>query len=182
MEPPAGFGAEGGGGGASDGARIGQGAEGEVHLPKEAKILAAAGGRGGADHLGWRDAGLTEPLPQGTGLAAAGPGVGIETEELDALGVPQGLAGQLSQGVVEEEEHGQAAEVTEGAAVYLPDAVVVKQKAVKVDQATEHVLWEGADSVAMQEKLAQVDEVRKDVVLQEVEIILLKKKRNKWKV
>lgn len=30
----------------------------------------------------------------------------------------------------------------------------------------------------MQEKLAQVDEVRKDVVLQEVEIILLKKKRS----
>lgn len=29
----------------------------------------------------------------------------------------------------------------------------------------------------MQEKLAQVDEVRKDVVLQEVKIILLRKKR-----
>lgn len=29
----------------------------------------------------------------------------------------------------------------------------------------------------MQEKLAQVDEVRKDVILQEVKIILLRKKR-----
>jgi len=29
----------------------------------------------------------------------------------------------------------------------------------------------------MQEQLAQVDEVRKDVILQEVEIILLKKKK-----
>ena len=52
MEPPAGFGAEGGGGGASDGARVGQGAEGEVHLPEEAEVLATAGRRGGADDLG----------------------------------------------------------------------------------------------------------------------------------
>lgn len=31
----------------------------------------------------------------------------------------------------------------------------------------------------MQEKLAQVDEVRKDVVLQEVKVIVLRKKRKK---
>lgn len=151
MEPPAGLGAEGGGGGASDGAWVGQGAEGEVHLTKEAKVLAAAGGRGSADHLGWRDTCLTEPLPQGAGLTATGPGVGVEPQELNALGVPQGLAGQLSQRVIEEEEHGQAAKVTEGAAVHLPDAVVMEEKAVEVDQAAEHILWEGADPVAMQE-------------------------------
>lgn len=177
MEPPAGFGAEGGSGGASNGAWVRQGAEGEVHLTEEAEVLATASGRWGTHHLWWRDTGLTEPLPQGAGLTPAGPGVGIEAEELDSLRVPQGLTGQFSQGVVEEEEHGEAAEVPKGSAVHLPDAVVMEEKAVKIDQATEHVLWEGADTVAMQEKLAQVDEVRKDVVLQEVKIILLRKKR-----
>lgn len=49
MEPPAGLGAEGGGGGAGNGARVRQRAEGEVHLTKEAEILATTGGRGGAD-------------------------------------------------------------------------------------------------------------------------------------
>lgn len=179
VEPPAGFGAECGGGGASDGAWIGQGAEGEVHLTEEAKVLPTAGWRGGADHLGRGNAGLAEPLPQGAGLAAARPGVGVEAEELDALRVPQGLAGQLGQGVVEEEEHGQAAEVAERAAVHLPDAVVMEEKAVQVDQTTKHVLWEGSDAVAMQEQLAQVDEVRKDVILEEVEVIFLKEKRKR---
>lgn len=173
MEPPAGLGAEGGGGGAGNGARVRQRAEGEVHLTKEAEILATTGGRGGADDFRWGDTGLTEPLPQGTGLTATRPGVGIEAEELDALGVPQSLAGQLSQSVIEEEEHCQAAKVTEGPAVHLSDAVVVEEKAIEVDQAAEHVLWKGTDTVAMQEQLTQVDEVRKDVILQEVKIILL---------
>jgi len=93
VEPPAGFGAKGGGGGTSDGAGIGKGAGGEVHLTKKAEVLVAAGSRGCADNLGRRDAGLTEPLPQAASLAAAGPGVGVEAEELDPLGVPQGLAG-----------------------------------------------------------------------------------------
>lgn len=140
MDPPAGFGAEGGGGGAPNGAGVGQGAEGEVHLTKEAQVLAAAGGGGGADHIGGRNAGLAEPLPQGTSLTATGPGVGVEAEELDALCVPQGLTGQLGQGVVEQEEHGETAQVTEGAAVHLPDAVVVEQEAVQVDEAAEYVL------------------------------------------
>lgn len=68
--------------------------------------------------------------------------------------VPQSLAGQLSQGVVEKKEHGEAAEVAKGAAVHLPDAVVMQEKAVKVDQATEHILGESADAIAVQEQLA----------------------------
>lgn len=176
MEPPAGFCAEGGGCGASNGAWVRQGAEGKVHLTKEAKILSATSWRGGANDLWRRDTSLPEPLPQGTGLTAAWPGVSVKTEEFNALGVPQCLAGELSQRVVEEEEHGQAAEVTKGATVHLPDAVVMEQETIKVNQATKHVLWEGANAVAMQKQLAQVDEVRKDVILQEMEIILLQQR------
>lgn len=179
MEPPAGFGAEGGGGGAGDGTWVGQGAEGKVHLAEEAEVLAPAGGGRGTDHLRGGDAGLAEPLPQGPGLTATGPGVGVEAEELDTLRVPQSLAGQLGQGVVEEKEHGEAAQVAEGAAVHLSDSVVVQEEAVEVDQASEHVLRERADAVAMQEKLAQVDEVREDVVLQEVEVILLDRTKSR---
>lgn len=87
-------------------------------------------GWGGAHELRGGDAGLAEPLPEGASLTAAGPGVTVEAEELDALGVPHGLAWQLGQGVVEQVKDGQAAQVTESPAVDLPDAVVVEKKAV----------------------------------------------------
>ena len=140
MEPPAGFGAERGGGGAADGTWVGQGAESKVHLTEEAEVLAPAGGGRGTNDLGGGDAGLAEPLPQGSGLTATRPRVGVEAEELDTLRVPQSLARQLGQGVVEEKEHGETAKVAEGAAVHLSDAVVVQEKAVEVDQPSEHVL------------------------------------------
>lgn len=158
-EPPAGLGAEGGRGGSSQRARVGQRAEGEVQLPEESQVLAAALGWGGAHELRGGDAGLAEPLPEGAGLTAAGPGVTIEAEELDALGVFHGLAWQLGQGVVEQVKDGQAAQVTESPTVDLPDAVVVDKEAVQVDQASEHILREGTDAVPMQEEMGEVDQI-----------------------
>ena len=158
-EPPAGLGAEGGCGASSKRAGVRQRAEGEVQLPEKAEVLAATLGRGGAHEVRGGDAGLAEPLPERAGLAAAGPGVAIEAEELDALGVFHGLAGQLGQGVVEQVEDGQTTQVTESPAVDLPDAVVVDQESVQVDQASEHILREGADAVSMQEEVSEVDQI-----------------------
>lgn len=158
-EPPAGLGAEGGRGASRQRAGVRHRAEGEVQLPEESEVLAATLGWGGAHELGGGDAGLAEPLPEGTGLAATGPGVAVEAEELDALGVFHGLAGQLSQGVVEQVKDSQAAQVAESPAVDLPDAVVVDQEAVQVDQASEHVLREGTDAVSMQEEVGEVDQI-----------------------
>lgn len=77
--------------------------------------------------------GLTEPLPYGARLTAAGPGVSVEPQEFNALQVPQRLTGQLSHGVVEQEQHGQTAQVPEGAAVHLADTVVMEKQPVQVD-------------------------------------------------
>lgn len=158
-EPPAGLGAEGGRGGAGQGAGVRQRAEGEVQLSQEPEVLAATLGGGGAHDLRGGDAGLAEPLPEGAGLAAAGPGIAVEAEELDVLHILHGLARQLGQGVVEEVEDGQAAQIAESPAVDLLDAVLVEEEAVQVDQASEHVLGEGADAVPMQEQVCQVDQV-----------------------
>lgn len=158
-EPPACLGAEGGRGGSSQRAGVRHGAEGEVHLPEEPEVLATALGWGGAHKLGGGNAGLAEPLPQGAGLTAAGPGVTIQAEELDALDVLHGLAWQLGQGVVEQVKDGQAAQVAESTAVDLPDAVVMDEEAVQVDQASEHVLRESADSVSMQEEMSEVYQI-----------------------
>lgn len=138
--PPARLGAEGGGGASSQRAGVGHGAEGKVQLPEEAEVLASALRGRHAHELGGGEASLAEPLPQAAGLAAARPGVAVEAEELDALDVPHGLAGQLGQGVVEQVKDGEATQVAERFAVDLPDAVVMHEQAVQVDQASEHVL------------------------------------------
>ncbi len=117
--------------------------------------------------------GASEELPQGTSLAAAGPGVVVQPQELNGGDVTHGLTGQLCQGVVEEEEHGQPAQVTESTAIDLTDPVVVQQQTVEVDQAMEHVLGQSADAVAVQEELAKVDQVSEEIVLDEVELVLL---------
>lgn len=138
--PPARLGAEGGGGASSQRAGVGHGAESKVQLPEEPEVLASALGGRHAHELGGGEASLTEPLPEAAGLAAAGPGVAVEAEELDALDVPHGLAGELGQGVVEQVENGEATQVAESLAVDLPDTVVVDEQAVQVDQASEHIL------------------------------------------
>lgn len=76
-EPPTGFGAEGGGGGSSQGAGVRHRAEGEVQLPEESEVLATTLGWRGANQVWWGDAGFAEPLPQGTGFTTAGPWVAI---------------------------------------------------------------------------------------------------------
>lgn len=140
--------------------------------------MATTLGWGGAHELRGRDPGVTEPLPEGTGFTAAGPGVIIEAEELDALDVFHGLAWQLSQRVVEEVKDGQATQISEGPAVDLPDAVFMNKEAVQVDQASEHVLREGTDAVSMQEEMGEVDQIREQVILQKVELILLEETKN----
>lgn len=131
--PPACLGAEGGGGASSQRAGVGHGAEGKVQLSEEAKVLASALSGRHARELGGGEASLAEPLPQAAGLAATRPGVVVEAQELDALDVPHGLAGELGQGVVEQVEDGQATQVAECFAVDLPDSVVVDEQAVQVD-------------------------------------------------
>lgn len=158
-EPPAGFGAEGGCGGSSQGSRVRQRAESKVQFPEESEILATTLRWGRAHELRRGDAGFAEPLPEGTGLAAAGPGITIEAEELDTLGIFHGLAWQLSQGVVKKIKDGQAAKVTKSPTVDLPDAVVMDKEAVQVDQASEHILREGTDTVSMQEEMCEVDQI-----------------------
>lgn len=172
-EPPAGLGAEGGGGGAGERAGVGKGAQGEVHLPQEAQVLSATGSGGSAQHVGAGYTGATEELPQGTSLAAACPGVVVQAQELDGVDVAHGLTGQLCQRVVEEKEHGQPAQVAESAAVDLTDPVVVQQQPIEVHQTTEHVLGQGADAVSVNEELAEVDQVGKKIILDEVELVLL---------
>ncbi len=172
-EPPAGLGAEGGGGGAREGAGVRKWAQGEVHLPQEAQVLSTTRSWGGAQNLGAGQTGTSEELPQGTSLAAASPGVVVQPQELDGGDVTHGLTGQLCQGVVEKEEHGQPAQVAESAAIDLTDPVVVQQQTVEVDQAMEHVLGQSADAVAVQEELAEVDQVSEEIVLDEVELVLL---------
>lgn len=150
-EPPARLGAEGGGCGSGHGAGVRHGAEGEIHLTQESEVLATALGWGGAHDFWGGDAGFAEPLPEGTGLTAAGPGVAVEAQELDTLGVLHGLAWQLGQRVVEKVKDRQATQIAESPTVHLPDAVVMEKEAVQVDQASEHILREGTDSVPMQE-------------------------------
>lgn len=99
--PPACLGAKGGGGASSQRAGVRHGAEGKVQLSEEAEVLASALRGRHAHELGGGEASLAEPLPQAVGLAAARPGVAVEAEELDALDVPHGLAGELGQRVVE---------------------------------------------------------------------------------
>lgn len=158
-EPPTGLGAEGGRGASSHGAGVRQRAEGKVQLTQESEVLAATLAGGAAHDLGGGDASFAEPLPEGAGLAAAGPGVAVEAEELDVLHVFHGLARQLGQGVVEEVKDGQPAQIAEGPAVDLSDAVLVEEEAVQVDQASEHVLGEGADAISVQEKMGEVDQI-----------------------
>ncbi len=172
-EPPAGLGAEGSGGSAREGAGVGKWAQGKVHLPQKAQVLSTTRCWGGAQNLGAGQTGASEELPQGTSLAAAGPGVVVQPQELDGGDVTHGLTGQLCQGVVEEEEHGQPAQVTESTTIDLTDPVVVQQQTVEVDQAMEHVLGQSADTVAVQEELAEVDQVSEEIVLDEVELVLL---------
>lgn len=158
-EPPAGLGAEAGCCGASQGAWVRHRAEGEIHLTEESEVLAATLGWGGAHDLRGGDAGFAEPLPEGTGLTAAGPGVAVEAQELNALSVLHGLAWQLRQGVVEKVKDCQTTQIAERPTVHLSDAVVVEKQAVQVDQASEHILREGTDAVPMQEKMGQVDQI-----------------------
>lgn len=172
-EPPAGLGAEGGGGGASEGAGVGKWAQSEVHLPQEAQVLSTTRSWGSAHNLGAGHTGTSEELPQGTSLTAARPGVVVQPQELDGGDVTHGLTGQLCQGVVEEKEHGQPAQVAESAAIDLTDSVVVHQQTIEVHQATEHILGQSADAVAMQEELAEVDQVGEEIILDEVELIFL---------
>lgn len=180
-KPPACLGAERGCGASSQRAGVGHGAEGKVQLSEKSEVLTAALGRRHAHELRGGEANLTEPLPEGTGLTAAGPGITIEAEELDVLDIPHRLTGKLGQGVVEQVEDGQATQVTERFAVDLSDAVVMDKEAVQVDQASEHILREGTDAVSMQEKMGEVDQIREQVILQEVELILLEQNQNTQK-
>lgn len=158
-EPPAGLGAEGGCGASSQRAGVWQRTQGKVQLPEKSEVLATTWGWGGAYELGGGNAGLAEPLPEGTGLTAAGPGITIETEELDALGIFHGLTRQFGQGVIEQVEDGQATQVTESSAIDLPDAVVMDKEAVQIDQASEHILREGTDTVSVQKEMGEVDQI-----------------------
>lgn len=158
-EPPAGLGAEGGCGASSQRARVRQRTQGKVQLPEKSEVLAATWGRGGAYEIRGGNAGLAEPLPEGASLTAAGPGITIETEELDALGVFHCLTRQLGQGVIEQVEDGQATQVTESSPIDLPDAVVMDKEAVQVDQASEHILREGTDTVSVQKEMGEVDQI-----------------------
>lgn len=157
--PPARLGAEGCGGASSQRAGVGYGAEGKVQLSEEAEVLASTVRGRHAHEIGGGKTGVAEPLPQAPGLAAARPGIAVEPEELDALDVPHGLAGELGQGVVEQVEDGEATQVAESFAVDLPDAVVVDEQAVQVDETTEHVLRERTDAVSVQEEVREVDQV-----------------------
>lgn len=158
-EPPAGLGAKRCRSASSQRARVRQRAEGKVQLPEKSEVLATSLGWGGAHQLRGGDAGLTEPLPEGTGLTAAGPGITIEAKELDALGIFHCLTWQLGQGVVEQVEDGQATQITESSTIDLSDAVIMDKEAVQVDQASEHILREGTDAVSMQEKMCEVDQI-----------------------
>lgn len=158
-EPPAGLGAEGGCGASRQRAGVRQRTQGKVQLPEKSEVLAATWGWGGAYELRGGNAGLAEPLPEGASLTAAGPGVTIETEELDALGIFHCLARQLRQGVIEQVEDGQATQVTESSAIDLPDAVVMDKETVQVDQASEHILREGTDTVSVQKEMGEVDQI-----------------------
>lgn len=158
-EPPAGLGAKRCRSASSQRARVRQRAEGKVQLPEKSEVLATSLGWGGAHQLRGGDAGLTEPLPEGTGLTAAGPGITIEAKELDALGIFHCLTWQLGQGVVEQVEDGQATQITEGSTIDLSDAVIMDKEAVQVDQASEHILREGTDAVSMQEEMCEVDQI-----------------------
>lgn len=178
-EPPAGFGAVGGRGASSQWAGIRHRAEGKVQLPQKSEVLTAPWGWWGAYQLRGGDAGLSEPLPQGTRLAAAGPGVAIEAKELDGLDVPHGLALELGYGVVEQVKNGQASQVTESPTVDLPNAVVMEKKSVQVDQASEHILRQCTDTVSMQEEMSEVDQIWEQVILQKVELVLLDKVKKK---
>lgn len=96
-EPPAGLGAEGSGGGSSQGARVWQGAQGKVHLTQEAEVQATAGCRRGTEKLRTGDSVGSEELPEWTSLTTTGPGIVVEPQELDGLHITHCLAGQLSQ-------------------------------------------------------------------------------------
>lgn len=92
-EPPAGLGAEGSGGGSSQGARVWQGAQGKVHLTQEAKVQATAGSRRGTEQLRTGDPVGPEELPEWASLTATGPGIVVEPQELDGLHITHCLAG-----------------------------------------------------------------------------------------
>lgn len=96
-EPPAGLGAEGSGGGSSQGARVWQGAQGKVHFTQEAKVQATAGSRRCTEQLRTGDPVGPEELPKWASLTATGPGIVVEPQELDGLHIAHRLAGQLSQ-------------------------------------------------------------------------------------
>lgn len=172
-EPPAGLGAEGSGGGSSQRARVWQGAQGKVHLTQEAEVQATAGSRSGTEELRAGDPVGPEEIPELTSLTATGPGIVVETQELNGFHITHCLARQLSQWVVEKEEHGKTTQVAEGAAVDLTNTIVVQEQAVQVDQATKHILRQRADTVAMQEELAEIDKISEQVILEEVELVLL---------